>query len=166
MTQLQVNVIGAIILISLFIYNMIWKPKQLMKNPSDIQPVIKQTKSLKLSEIIYTHFSDKFYVVTQQPFNMLIHSSKLSKNTIFAKELQRLEADAVLVDKATRMPVAAIMISTKDDERKGALISGIGVGCLIFAHVDDEAEIVEGIRQYLSEINCSQEPSDSIPSIA
>ncbi|MCX8959312.1 hypothetical protein EHW64_18020 [Erwinia psidii] len=151
MTQLQVNVIGAIILISWFFYKMIWKPKQLMKKPSDVQPVIKQTKNLKLSEIIYTHFSEDFYVVTQQPLNMLIHSSKLSRNTDFAKELQRLEADAVLVDKENRMPVAAVMLSTKDDERKGALISGIGVGCLIFSHVDDEEEIVSCIQQYLVE---------------
>jgi len=161
MTQIQVNVIGFIILLVLFFYQMVWKPKRLMKNPTDIQPIIKPAKNLKLSEIIYKHFSEKYYVVTQQPFNRLIHSSKLNKNVVFDKELQRLEADAVMIDKETRMPVAAVMLSTKDDERKGSLISGIGVGCLIFAHVDDEPEIVEGIKKYLTELAGSQAPSES-----
>ena len=151
MTQTDVNVIGGIVMIALFYYVMIYKPKRLMKKPTDIQPLLKPSNSLKLGEMCYRHFSKDHYVVTQQSFNMLIHSSKLSRNTDFAKELQRLEADAVLVDKATRMPVAAIMLSTKDDERKGALISGIGAGCLIFTHVDDEDEIVNCIQKYLAE---------------
>jgi len=150
MTQTEVNIIGAVILLALFYYVMIHKPRKLLKNPEDLQPVVKPVANLKLSEIAYQHFSNDYYVTTHQPFNLLLSSPKLSRNTVFNNEMKRLEADAVLIDKKTRMPVVALLISTKDDERKGSLISGIGVGCLIFSHADDELEIVDAIKQYLS----------------
>jgi len=150
MTQTEVNIIGAVILLALFYYVMIHKPRKLLKSPDDLQPVLKPVANLKLSEIAYKHFSNDYYNTTHQPFNLLLNSPKLNRNTVFNNEMKRLEADAVLIEKKSRMPVVALLISTKDDERKGSLISGIGVGCLIFSHVDDELEIVDAIKQYLS----------------
>jgi hypothetical protein len=151
MTQTEVNIVGGIVMIAVFYYVMIYKPKRLLQKPTDIQPLLKPSNSLKLGEVCYRHFSDQFYICTQQPFSSLIHSSGLSKNAVFNQELHRLMAEVVLIDKQTRLPITAIILSGKDDDRKGALMSGAGVGCLIFTHVDDEAEVVKSIKQYLND---------------
>ncbi|WP_394522069.1 hypothetical protein C1N60_23210 (plasmid) [Pantoea sp. SGAir0184] len=163
MTQFEVNLIGGILLAALFYYLSIYRPKKLMRKPQDIQPLLKQANSLKLGEICYKHFSDQFYVCTQQPFSSLVYSPGLSKNANFQQEMHRLVAEAVLIDKKTRLPFAAIILSGKDDDRKGAIMAGVGVGCLIFAHVDDDSEIVEGIRQYLNEPEAQYSSATAVP---
>lgn len=149
MTQTQINIVGLIILAAIFFYFQVYRPNKLRKNPADLEVTKFPAQQMKLADIVSRNFAEKYYVLNQVNFDDLFHSPSMSKNISFRKHMSDMKGDVVLVDKRTNLPTLVVQLSSKNDRKEEPYINGAGLGCLYFAHADNENAAVEEISEAL-----------------
>ena len=152
MNQMQINVIGFLILAALFYYFQIYRPRKSMSNPNDLEVKKQPQQQLKLTDIASRYFSEKYYVLNQMSFDDLLYSPRLNRNNAFKKHLSTMKCDVVLIDKRNQIPAITIQLSTEHNDKKEVYINNAGLGCLYFVSLDDESEVVRIIQDALDSI--------------
>ena len=160
MSDDMINIIGIGVLALLFWYIQIYRPKQKLKTPGELQlkPAL-SNDTRTMYRAIHSVF-DKSYIISNNIcLDDLIYSPTLNAKPYFHKALRE-QKIAWLILNESGIPVLAVDYETTGDELKLNFLANAGIPLCVFATGTDMEQLVKELTDAINEL--SHTASDTI----
>ena len=158
MNEEMYNYIGIAIMAVAFWYLHIYRPKQLMKNPGELQimPLLSATDK-KLFRAVKECSGNGLQVLDCVSLATIVYSKKLGEKKYFKDAIKKLIVAHLIVDQDFN-PVLAVVYSSPDEETKLNYLALAGIGCCVFQRDTEYDAIVQQLKAALDEIQNDIKP--------